>query len=105
MKTKFWTLQSKGQRWQKAAIITVLIFFVGSGMLFGAIKMIDATQIDKSVCDNHRIISECPPGGQAPFFQCPDMNRTDAGCILREERPICPSIPNFNTTCPLDAAE
>ena len=105
MKTKFLTLQPKMRRWQKAAITTVLIVFMSGVLLFGTIKMIDATQIGTSVCDNHRIISECPPGGQAPFFQCPDLNRIDADCIPREEKPICPSIPNFNTTCPLDAAE
>ncbi len=105
VKTKFWTLQPKGQRWQKAVITTSLIIFMGGGLLFGAINMIEATQINKSVCDNHRSISECPPGGQTPFFQCPDLNRIGTGCIPREKKPICPSLPNFNTTCPLDAAE
>ena len=99
------TRQPKIQRWQRAAIITTLAIFMCGGTLFGTIKMIDTIQIGPSVCDNRRIIVKCIPDGQAPFFQCPDLNRIGTGCIPREGSPICPSILNFNTTCPLDTAE
>lgn len=81
MKKKLWTLQLKVPRWQKAAITIILIIFMCGGLLFGTIKMIDATQTEISDCEQFR--SECVP---------------------REQSPICPNL-NLKPTCPLDAAK
>ena len=62
MKTKFLKLR----------LTTLLIVFMGGGLLFGTIKMIDVTQADTFDCE--RIRSECVPRG--PKLVCPNMNLT-----------------------------
>ncbi len=69
----------KKQFWLKIGLTTLLIVFMGGGLLFGTIKMIDVTQADTFDCERSR--SECVPRGP---------------------KPICP---NTLPPCPLDAAK
>ena len=46
VKKKLYTLQPKKQRWRKIGIATALIVFIGAGLFFGTIKIVDATQTD-----------------------------------------------------------
>ena len=79
MKTKFWTLQPKMRRWQKAAVMTILIIFIGGGLLIGANAI--------------KINTESTP-------LCPQ--RTEPDCIKDMPKPICP--PQQRVPCPLDSA-
>ena len=83
MKTKFWTLQLKKQRWRKFGVTLVLLVLFGSGLLFGTIRMIDATQTANPPCEQ-RTVPDCIDNGQKP-----------------EQGLICP---NLRTLCPLDTA-
>lgn len=76
------TRQPKKQRWWMLGITLALIVFVGGGLLIGA----------NAIKSNTESTLLCPL-------------RTKPECIKDMPKPICPSIPNFNTTCPLDAAE
>ncbi len=96
MGTEQGTPKPKKQRWRKVVVITALTVFMGGGLLFGTIKMIDATQADTQDCQ--RIRSECVPRGPKPI--CP--KRIGSECIPRGPKPICP---NPGPTCPLDAAK
>ena len=71
----------KKHRGRKIGLTVTLIVFIGGGLLFGAIKMIDATQADTPDCEQ-QIKSECVPRGP---------------------KPICPNL-NATPPCPLDAA-
>ena len=81
MKKKLWTLQPKKQRWRKIGLTAVLIAFIGGGLLFSTIKMIDATQTETPAC----------------------MERTKPDCIKDMPKPVCP--PQQRVPCPLNAAE
>ncbi|MCE2400662.1 hypothetical protein J4G08_07195 [Candidatus Poribacteria bacterium] len=81
MKNKFWKLQPKKQRWRKIGLTTALITFIGGGLLFGTIKIIDATQTETPIC----------------------VERTKPDCIKDMPEPICP--PQYQRVpCTLDAA-
>ncbi len=69
----------------KVSIIMALTVFIGSGLLYGAIKTIDATQIENSPSCEQRTVPDCPYDGQKP-----------------ESGLICP---NPRTPCPLDIPE
>ena len=75
------TPKPKKQRWRKVGIITALIVFIGGGLLFGAIKMIDATQAETPDC----------------------VERTRLDCIKDMPPPICPPQQQ-HVPCQLDAA-
>lgn len=55
----------------KVGLTTVLIVFMGGGLLFGTIKIIDVTQADTPDCEQ-QIKSECGPRGERPI--CPHLN-------------------------------
>ncbi|RKU16697.1 hypothetical protein C6501_05180 [Candidatus Poribacteria bacterium] len=71
----------KTQFWLKIGLTALLIVFMGVGLLFGTIKMIDVTQADTFDCKRIRL-----------------------DCIPRGEKPICPDM-NLTPRCPLDAAK
>ena len=82
MKKKLWKLQPKKQRWRKIGFTVALIAFMGGGLLFGTIKMIDATQTETPAC----------------------MERTRPDCIKDMPPPICP--PQYQRVpCQMDASE
>ncbi len=72
----------KKQLWQKIGLTTALIVFMVGGLLFGTIKMIDATQTETPAC----------------------VERTKPDCIKDMPPPICPPQQQ-RVPCPLDAAE
>lgn len=82
MKKKLWKLQPKKQWWRKIRFATALIAFIGGGLLFGTIKMIDATQTETPTC----------------------VERTKPDCIKDMPPPICPPQQQ-RVPCPLNAAE
>ena len=81
MKKEFWTLQPKKQRWRKMGFTVALIVFMVGGLLFGTIKMIDATQTETPAC----------------------LERTKPDCIKDMPPPICPPQQQ-RVPCPLDTA-
>ena len=81
MKKKLWTLQPKKQRWRKIGLTAAVIVFMGAGLLFSIIKMINATQTETPAC----------------------MERTKPDCIKDMPPPICPPHQQ-RVPCPLDAA-
>ncbi len=58
----------KTQLWQKIGLTTALIVFMVGGLLFGTIKMIDATPTEVPAC----------------------VERTKPDCIKDMPPPICP---------------
>lgn len=74
------TPKPKKQRWRKIGFTMALIVFMGGGLLFGTIKMIDATQTEVPAC----------------------IERTRPDCIPKTERPPCPKPKRL---CTLKAAE
>lgn len=79
MKTKYWTLQLKKQRWRKLGITLALIVFVGSGLLFGA----------DAIKSNTESTLHC-------------TQQTEPDCPKDMPKPICP--PQQRVPCPLDSA-
>ena len=66
------SLQLKKQDWREIGFITALIVFIGGGLLFGTIKMLDATQTKVSDCVEQKR-AECNKDIQEP--PCPEPKR------------------------------
>ncbi|MDE0314714.1 MAG: hypothetical protein OXM61_07430 [Candidatus Poribacteria bacterium] len=64
--------QPEKQGWQEIGFTTALIVFIGGGLLFGTIKMLDATQTKVSDCVE-QTRAECNEDIQEP--PCPEPKR------------------------------